>query len=269
MTKRKAISTKTRFEVFKRDRFTCQYCGAKAPDAVLHVDHIKPVAAGGGNDILNLVTACQACNGGKGARRLDDRSEVERQRAQLEELEQRREQLEMMLKWRDQAEAERIDVVDEISERIGERGGGFVPNENGRLDIRRWLKRYNADEILKALDEAFDTHMEFRGEKPVQRSWEAAFKAIPMFATRQRNAKGKPWLQRLAYTQGILRRRLDDPHLRCMAALEGHLMESGVPVNPLLDIFDSAAKQADSWEDFQELVAIGEKQHWGGPGGED
>ena len=79
MTKRKALSKKTRFEVFKRDRFTCQYCGAKAPD-----------------EILNLVTACEACNGGKAARTLDDQSAVERQRAQIEELEQRREQLEMI-----------------------------------------------------------------------------------------------------------------------------------------------------------------------------
>ena len=32
-TKRKTISKKTRFEVFKRDSFKCQYCGASAPEA--------------------------------------------------------------------------------------------------------------------------------------------------------------------------------------------------------------------------------------------
>lgn len=41
---RKAITKTVRFEVFKRDSFTCQYCGRKAPEAVLNVDHIKPVA---------------------------------------------------------------------------------------------------------------------------------------------------------------------------------------------------------------------------------
>ena len=45
--KRKALSQKIRFEVFKRDSFTCQYCGRKAPDVVLQVDHIVPVAKGG------------------------------------------------------------------------------------------------------------------------------------------------------------------------------------------------------------------------------
>jgi len=35
-----AISKRDRFEVFKRDKFTCQYCGKAAPDVVLHIDHI-------------------------------------------------------------------------------------------------------------------------------------------------------------------------------------------------------------------------------------
>jgi len=41
---RKAISKKLRFEVYKRDKFTCQYCGRKAPDVILEIDHINPVA---------------------------------------------------------------------------------------------------------------------------------------------------------------------------------------------------------------------------------
>lgn len=67
MAKRKGISKKTRFEVFKRDGFACQYCGAHPPKVILHVDHIVPVAAGGGNEDGNLITACDGCNLGKGA----------------------------------------------------------------------------------------------------------------------------------------------------------------------------------------------------------
>ena len=77
---RKTISKKTRFEVFKRDSFRCQYCGGSAPDVVLHVDHVTPVSGGGANDIMNLVTSCAQCNAGKGARRLDDRGTLENQR---------------------------------------------------------------------------------------------------------------------------------------------------------------------------------------------
>lgn len=69
---RKAVGTKQRFEIFKRDEFTCQYCGAHPPAAILHVDHIVAVANGGTNDDDNLLTSCSQCNLGKGARRLTD-----------------------------------------------------------------------------------------------------------------------------------------------------------------------------------------------------
>lgn len=64
---RKPLSQKTRFEVFKRDGFTCAYCGSHPPDVVLEVDHIVPVAEGGADDIDNLTTSCFSCNRGKGA----------------------------------------------------------------------------------------------------------------------------------------------------------------------------------------------------------
>lgn len=60
-----AVSKRTRYEVLKRDNHTCRYCGATAPDAVLTVDHVTPVALGGSDDPSNLVAACQDCNAGK------------------------------------------------------------------------------------------------------------------------------------------------------------------------------------------------------------
>lgn len=61
-----------RFEILKRDRFRCAYCGARAADgALLQVDHVKPKFEGGTDDPSNLTTSCQPCNRGKGARLLD------------------------------------------------------------------------------------------------------------------------------------------------------------------------------------------------------
>lgn len=60
---RKPIPNYIRFQVFKRDRFTCQYCGRSGVE--LEVDHIQPVANGGTNDLDNLITACKDCNRGK------------------------------------------------------------------------------------------------------------------------------------------------------------------------------------------------------------
>lgn len=63
--KREGMSQRLRFEVMKRDGFTCRYCGANAMSTVLEVDHVVAVANGGTNDPANLITACKACNGGK------------------------------------------------------------------------------------------------------------------------------------------------------------------------------------------------------------
>jgi hypothetical protein len=219
MTDRKPLSKTVRFEVFKRDSFTCQYCGAKAPDVVLHCDHINPVAKGGTNDIINLVTACAACNGGKGARKLDDRTAVERQRAQIEELEERREQLEMMLAWRDSAHSTAVDTVWEVSNRIGDRSG-IYPNDSGKADIRRWMKKYSLAEVLAAMDEAFDHYMRFIGETPDPDAWETAFRKIPVFASMKRQEHDKPYLPRLLYIQAIMRNRADEPRENFVEYLE-------------------------------------------------
>jgi len=60
-----AVSKRTRFEVLRRDGFTCHYCGSGAPDVKLTVDHVVPVALGGSDDPSNLVAACKDCNAGK------------------------------------------------------------------------------------------------------------------------------------------------------------------------------------------------------------
>jgi 5-methylcytosine-specific restriction endonuclease McrA len=61
------VSPKRRWEVLERDKRTCVYCGRKAPEVILHVDHKVSVRDGGTDDMENLVTACSECNGGKGA----------------------------------------------------------------------------------------------------------------------------------------------------------------------------------------------------------
>ena len=59
----------TRFNVFLRDRFSCQYCGGDFPTEVLTFDHVVPRARGGRTIWENVVTACEPCNLRKGHRR--------------------------------------------------------------------------------------------------------------------------------------------------------------------------------------------------------
>ena len=249
MNARISVGKKLRFEVFKRDKFTCQYCGAKAPDAVLHVDHIRPVADGGSSDILNLVAACEGCNAGKGARLLDDTSVVERQRAQLEALEARREQLQMMLEWRDELERVKTDTVQLIADRIEERGS-YPPNENGKSDIRKWLRRFSFDEVLSAVDESFDIYMQWRGDNPDEKAWNTAFRKIPGICSVRQQSAEKPYLQSLFYTQGILRRRFRDKRGEYVKALEEMILHWDADAQLLQEI----AKTAVDWDDFNDAI---------------
>jgi hypothetical protein len=62
-----AVSKRLRYEVLRRDNYTCRYCGAFAPVAALEVDHVTPRKHGGRDAPENLITACQDCNRGKSA----------------------------------------------------------------------------------------------------------------------------------------------------------------------------------------------------------
>ena len=57
----------TRFNVFLRDKFLCQYCGR---DQELTFDHLLPRSKGGQTNWNNVVTACSSCNVKKGGRLL-------------------------------------------------------------------------------------------------------------------------------------------------------------------------------------------------------
>ena len=58
----------TRFNVFLRDVFSCQYCGGRYPAERLTFDHVVPRARGGRTRWTNVVTACEPCNLRKGHR---------------------------------------------------------------------------------------------------------------------------------------------------------------------------------------------------------
>ena len=60
----------TRREIFRRDNFTCQYCGRHI--TTLTVDHVVPRHLGGEHKWSNVVAACSHCNHHKGGRTADE-----------------------------------------------------------------------------------------------------------------------------------------------------------------------------------------------------
>ena len=56
----------TRYNVFLRDEWRCQYCSRKARTSELTFDHVIPKSRGGKTSWPNIVTACRTCNIAKG-----------------------------------------------------------------------------------------------------------------------------------------------------------------------------------------------------------
>lgn len=155
MTTRKPIKKSVRFEVFKRDSFTCQYCGATPPAIVLHVDHIKAVADGGENDIDNLVTACEPCNLGKGARALESVPQGLADRAALiaEKEEQLRGYHEVIEARRRRLEEQAMDVCM-VYERFNP---GYTLSESGLVSVRTFVGRLGVHAVIEAMEIAQTT----------------------------------------------------------------------------------------------------------------
>ncbi len=70
-----AAVTFSRHNVFKRDHFTCQYCGKQPGSGELTIDHVVPRAQGGESNWTNCVLACLPCNKSK-ADRTPDQAEL-------------------------------------------------------------------------------------------------------------------------------------------------------------------------------------------------
>ncbi len=58
----------TRFNVFLRDSFTCQYCATPFHTSELTFDHVIPRSRGGATSWENIVTSCSCCNLKKGSK---------------------------------------------------------------------------------------------------------------------------------------------------------------------------------------------------------
>ncbi len=58
----------TRFNVFLRDQWQCQYCGNDFKTHELTFDHVIPRARGGRTEWENIVAACRGCNTAKGSK---------------------------------------------------------------------------------------------------------------------------------------------------------------------------------------------------------
>lgn len=247
-----SITKKVRFEVFKRDKFTCQYCGRSAPDVILQVDHIEPRSKGGSDDLLNLVTSCRGCNAGKSNRRLSDDAVVKQRKRQLDELQERRDQLEMLMEWQRSLVGLEELAVTELADLWDSLVPGYHANDNGLRTLRQWVNKFPVAELAESMRIATRQYLKYEGESehPTHDSVENAWKYIPRICRVREQQEEKPYLQDLFYIRGILRNRLMYVDEHGVIGLMENAHKAGMSISEL----QKWARNCRNWSMFRDVL---------------
>lgn len=145
-----AISKKIRFSVFKRDGFTCGYCGKTPPAVVLEVDHIIPKAEGGKDGLDNLITACFDCNRGKGSDKLTVSPDTLAKKTEvIKEKQKQIKEFEKLLKLEKKILEEKCETISSI---YNSYFPGWVLNEKFmRVSLAHFLKALPISDVEDAM----------------------------------------------------------------------------------------------------------------------
>lgn len=255
---RKPLSRKTRFEILKRDLFKCSYCGKNAEEGKLHVDHVIPVALGGTNDIMNLVTACEVCNLGKKAIPLDDRSVASKARHQAEDLHEQKETLVMMAEWRASLRDLDGQKVDHLVDHWKDMTPGFTVSDSFKPELKNLLKKYSFDEISKAMDTSAQQYLKYdnHGQSEPNSIVLALNKIKPILKWKKRFEED-PILEELLYIRGIARKRCPNyfPAEKAMEILK-QAREEGVSIEGMTEAAKSATNFKSFDDDIHDLISI-------------
>ena len=147
-----SLSKKTRFEVFKRGLFTCQYCGRRPPDVVLEVDHIIAKANGGSDEMDNLTTSCFDCNRGKSARALGETLPAVHEMQRLEAIQEMAERATMLKKQTDSARVLR-QYENEVASQAEEWWQEIIGDDTYLVyeSLLKFVRRLPPERIMEAI----------------------------------------------------------------------------------------------------------------------
>ncbi len=149
--KRKGITKKLRFEIFKRDGFQCAYCGNTPPAVTLEVDHIEPHSKGGPCDINNYITACFDCNRGKSDVPLD--KIPSKLVDNLGVLKAREEQLKEYRKFVRKIERREKKDIDDVAQIYSDAFDEYVLTDNFKnKSVKTFLRKLPKHEVVEAME---------------------------------------------------------------------------------------------------------------------
>lgn len=149
---RKTISKRLRFEIFKRDSFTCQYCSSKPPKVPLEIDHIIAVSKGGTNEEENLITACFDCNRGKSNVELSSLPETvltKTEKLKLAQLQYRE-----FLKIRKKEKEIKNALINEVEDIYSRFFPDYEFAERFKISVKTFIDKLGIEEVNESMEVA-------------------------------------------------------------------------------------------------------------------
>jgi hypothetical protein len=247
--KQRTIIKRLRFEVFERDKFTCQDCGKKVPDVILKIIRIKPKLKGQADEILNFKTSCYECN--------QDSSNIQLDQGDLRK--EKKEQIESMIKWQESLtklyKNTSIKVIEYIENKIN-----LCLNESEKRSIEKLIHKFDFPDILEAVDISAAKYLKYDTEnKLIEDSIEDFINKIGGIL----NIKSRPPIeQKLAYIKGICRNKFnfwdDRKGSIILNAYVNALKEYGCAekqiLEDLVNELEPKTKELENWSEWRDLV---------------
>jgi len=242
MANRETIPKRIRFEVLKRDSFTCQYCGASAPNVLLQIDHIIPVSKGGDNDIMNLITSCDSCNSGKSNIKLSDNSAMQKRKYQLDLLQEKREQIELMIEWQNELLDLDNVVVSSVAQ-VWNKLAGTEISKYGLAKISLLLKKYSYEDLINAIQIACKQYLGKKDSNEI-------FNSLEGICYNKKIEEKDPVAAAKNHIKNTLQRNLGYFNYKTGMKLINDAIDFGATTGSLLEF----AKSVKSWTQFRDGV---------------
>jgi uncharacterized protein (UPF0305 family) len=115
----------------------------------------------------------------------------------------------MMMEWHQGLKDLDEETIKKLTDYWENLAKGYTINENGVSKIKKLIKKFDFDEILRAMDVAATQYLEWDGEVVSSESWELAFSKIGAIISVERKSEENPDLKDFYYIRGILKNRLN------------------------------------------------------------
>ena len=203
------VYKRIKFEVFEKDSFKCQVCGAAAPNVTLTLHRLQNnQQAENWLDPAFLTTFCESCQRKNGSQ--ESANTGNNGHLSLNALEERLDQLKMLINWRKGMIKIRKRQLASLVEFWQELVPSIFLSEVHKKTLLSCISKYSSDDIKEAMRLAVQEFIVVHQDGSIARdSFQMAFANIPEICYRKTKMSKTREAEELYHIHDILEERID------------------------------------------------------------